>query len=80
MDMADHMPRPWERGDKCPQGFILGCDEGVVWDLGALMQQVRMQGTQSQTVHISFSLPLPGLTRLFSFLTPDTAGLSGAVS
>lgn len=69
MGRTDHMPRLWERGNNCPQGFILGCDEGAVRDLGALMQQVRMQGTHSQGIHISFPLPLPGLTRLFSSLT-----------
>lgn len=69
MDVTDHMPRPWERGKNCCRGFILGCDEGVMWDLGTLMQQVRMQDTQSQGIHILFLPPLPGLTYLFSFLT-----------
>lgn len=73
-DMTDHMPRPWEAGNNCPQGFILGCDEGVVWDLGALMQQLRMQGTHTQATHISFPLPLPDLTHLFSFLTQSRCG------
>lgn len=61
-------------GNTCPWGFILGCDEGVVWDLGALMQQLRMQGTHSQAIHISFPIPLPGLTHLFSSLTPSHCG------
>lgn len=56
-------------GNSAPQGFILGCDEGVVWDLGALTHQVRMQGTHSPAIHLSFPLPLPGLTHLFSFLS-----------
>lgn len=42
---TDHSPGLWERGNVSPQGFILGCEEGTGWDVGALLQRVRMQHT-----------------------------------